>query len=78
MLLVTIGSGPVFVGVTTAANAGVPPDKAGLAASLLNASQQLGGARAGDLRPGTPYRRPAHRAALAAVGAAGRPAVRHR
>jgi predicted MFS family arabinose efflux permease len=44
MLLVAIGSGPVFVGVTTAANAGVPPDKAGLAASLLNASQQLGGA----------------------------------
>jgi EmrB/QacA subfamily drug resistance transporter len=44
MLLVAIGSGPVFVGVTTAANAGVPADKAGLAASLLNASQQLGGA----------------------------------
>jgi hypothetical protein len=32
------------VAVTTAANAGVPADKAGLAASLLNASQQLGGA----------------------------------
>jgi hypothetical protein len=30
--------------VTTAANAGVPGDKAGLAAALLNASQQLGGA----------------------------------
>src|SRR6266508_2301457 len=44
MILVAIGTGPVFVGVTTAANAGVPPDKAGLAASLLNASQQLGGA----------------------------------
>jgi EmrB/QacA subfamily drug resistance transporter len=44
MLLVAVGSGPVFVGVTTAANAGVPADKAGLAASLLNASQQLGGA----------------------------------
>jgi EmrB/QacA subfamily drug resistance transporter len=44
MLLVAIGTGPVFVAVTTAANAGVPPDKAGLAASLLNASQQLGGA----------------------------------
>ncbi len=44
MLLVALGTGPVFVGVTTAANAGVPPDKAGLAASLLNASQQLGGA----------------------------------
>jgi EmrB/QacA subfamily drug resistance transporter len=44
MLLVAIGTGPVFVGVTTAANAGVPADQAGLAASLLNASQQLGGA----------------------------------
>jgi energy-coupling factor transporter transmembrane protein EcfT len=34
----------VFVSVTTAANAGVPADKAGLAAALLNASQQVGGA----------------------------------
>jgi MFS family permease len=44
MLVLSVGFGPVFVGVTTAANAGVPSDKAGLAASLLNASQQLGGA----------------------------------
>ena len=44
MLVLSIGIAPVFVGVTTAANAGVPPDKAGLAASLLNASQQVGGA----------------------------------
>jgi MFS family permease len=44
LLILSIGFGPVFVGVTTAANAGVPADKAGLAASLLNASQQLGGA----------------------------------
>jgi EmrB/QacA subfamily drug resistance transporter len=44
MLVLSLGFGPVFVGVTTAANAGVPPDKAGLAAALLNASQQLGGA----------------------------------
>ena len=44
MLVLSFGAGPVFVGVTTAANAGVPADKAGLAASLLNASQQLGGA----------------------------------
>jgi EmrB/QacA subfamily drug resistance transporter len=44
MLVLSVGFGPVFVGVTTAANAGVPADKAGLAASLLNASQQLGGA----------------------------------
>ena len=44
MLVLSIGIGPVFVGVTTAANSGVPADKAGLAASLLNASQQVGGA----------------------------------
>jgi EmrB/QacA subfamily drug resistance transporter len=44
MLVLAVGFGPVFVGVTTAANAGVPADRAGLAASLLNASQQVGGA----------------------------------
>ena len=44
LLIVALGLGGVFVGVTTAANAGVPPDKAGLAAALLNSSQQLGGA----------------------------------
>ncbi len=44
MLVLSVGFGPVFVGVTTAANAGVPAGQAGLAASLLNASQQLGGA----------------------------------
>jgi EmrB/QacA subfamily drug resistance transporter len=44
LLILSVGFGPVFVGVTTAANAGVPADKAGLAASLLNASQQLGAA----------------------------------
>jgi hypothetical protein len=44
MIVLSIGFGPVFVGVTTAANAGVPAEEAGLAASLLNASQQLGGA----------------------------------
>jgi EmrB/QacA subfamily drug resistance transporter len=44
MLVMSLGIGAVFVSVTTAANAGVPPDKAGLAAALLNASQQLGGA----------------------------------
>jgi EmrB/QacA subfamily drug resistance transporter len=43
-LVLALGGGAVFVGVTTAANAGVPADKAGLAAALLNASQQLGGA----------------------------------
>jgi MFS family permease len=44
MMVMSLGLGAVFVGVTTAANAGVAPDKAGLAAALLNASQQLGGA----------------------------------
>jgi EmrB/QacA subfamily drug resistance transporter len=44
LLVLSLGIGGVFVGTVTAANAGVPADKAGLAAALLNASQQLGGA----------------------------------
>jgi EmrB/QacA subfamily drug resistance transporter len=44
MLVMSVGLGAVFVGVTTAANAGVPNEQAGLAAALLNASQQIGGA----------------------------------
>jgi hypothetical protein len=44
LVVMSIGLGATFVAVTTAANAGVPADKAGLAAALLNASQQLGGA----------------------------------
>jgi MFS family permease len=44
LLVVAFGLGAVFVGATTAANAGVEEDKAGLAAGLLNTSQQLGGA----------------------------------
>jgi EmrB/QacA subfamily drug resistance transporter len=43
-LIVAFGIGAVFVATVTAANDGVPADKAGLAAGLLNASQQLGGA----------------------------------
>jgi MFS family permease len=42
LVLMAIGIGAVLVAVTTAANAGVPEDRAGLAAGLLNASQQLG------------------------------------
>ena len=38
------GLGAVFVGITTAANAGVPPEQAGRAAALISASQQLGAA----------------------------------
>jgi len=44
LLIVAFGIGAVFVATVTAANDGVPADKAGLAAGLLNASQQLGGA----------------------------------
>jgi MFS family permease len=41
-LVMSLGAGAVFVSVTAAANAGVPSDKAGLAAGLLNSSQQVG------------------------------------
>jgi predicted MFS family arabinose efflux permease len=44
LMIMSFGLGAVFVGVTTAGNAGVPPDKAGLAAALINASTWLGGA----------------------------------
>jgi len=42
LLIVSVGMGGVFTGLTTAANAGVDQDKAGLAAGLLNTGQQLG------------------------------------
>jgi EmrB/QacA subfamily drug resistance transporter len=44
LLIVSVGLGGVFTGLTTAANAGVGEDKAGLAAGLLNTGQQLGAA----------------------------------
>jgi len=44
LLLLALGGGAVFVSIAAAANAGVPGDKAGLAAGLLNASQQVGSA----------------------------------
>ena len=44
LTIVGLGLGATFVGVTTAAQAGVPADRAGLAAALLNASTFLGGA----------------------------------
>src|SRR6266536_60015 len=43
-VIMALGAGSVFVSVTAAANAGVPSDKAGLAAGLLNSSQQVGSA----------------------------------
>jgi MFS family permease len=42
LLVMSVGLGAVLVAVTTAANAGVAPEKAGLAAGLLATSQQLG------------------------------------
>jgi hypothetical protein len=42
MLVVSLGGGGVFVGVTTAANTGVGEERAGLAAGLLNTGQQVG------------------------------------
>jgi predicted MFS family arabinose efflux permease len=42
MLVISLGGGGVFVGVTTAANAGIEEAKAGLAAGLLNTGQQVG------------------------------------
>jgi EmrB/QacA subfamily drug resistance transporter len=44
LLIVSIGMGGVFTGLTTAANAGVDQNQAGLAAGLLNTGQQLGAA----------------------------------
>jgi EmrB/QacA subfamily drug resistance transporter len=42
--IMSFGVGFVFVGVTTAAQAGVPPQQAGLAAAMINASTWIGGA----------------------------------
>jgi MFS family permease len=44
IVVIAIGAGAVFTGVTTAATEGVPADKAGIASGLLNASMQFGGA----------------------------------
>jgi EmrB/QacA subfamily drug resistance transporter len=44
IIIMGAGVGLVLVGVQNAANGGVPADKAGLAASLITASFQLGGA----------------------------------
>jgi len=44
LVIMALGLGAVFVGVTTAAQAGVPADRAGLAAALVNTSMQLGAA----------------------------------
>jgi EmrB/QacA subfamily drug resistance transporter len=44
IMLTAFGLGGVLVGTTTAAQTGVSPDKAGLAAALFNSSMWLGGA----------------------------------
>jgi len=44
LLVFSAGLGPVFVGVTAAANAGATAERAGLVAAILNAAQQIGGA----------------------------------
>ena len=44
LVVMALGLGAVFVGVQNAANAGVPPEQAGLAAALITASSTLGGA----------------------------------
>ncbi len=44
LMLVAFGLGPVFVGVTAAANAGASPEVAGIVAAILNSAQQVGGA----------------------------------
>ena len=44
MMIVSVGLGAVFVAVVAAGNAGVSADQAGLAAALINSSQQVGGA----------------------------------
>ena len=44
LVIMAFGLGWVFVGATTAANAGVPPSLAGLAGALATASIQVGGA----------------------------------
>jgi EmrB/QacA subfamily drug resistance transporter len=44
LVVMALGLGAIFVGVQTAVNAGVPADKAGLAAALGSTSAQLGSA----------------------------------
>ena len=44
LVIMGAGLGLLYAGVQTAANAGVPPDQAGLAAALITASFQLGSA----------------------------------
>ena len=72
IVIMGAGVGLVLVGVQNAANGGVPADKAGLAASLITASFQLGGrpgARGLHLARHRPHQRSARDAYPAARGA---------
>jgi EmrB/QacA subfamily drug resistance transporter len=44
LMLFAFGVGPVFVGVTAAANTGATASQAGVVAAIMNSSQQVGGA----------------------------------
>ncbi len=60
LVAMSLGLGAVFVTVTAAANAGVPADRAGLAAGLINPSAQMGSALGLAVFPH--WRRPARQA----------------
>ena len=44
LMVFALGVGPVFVGVTAAANTGATAGQAGIVAAIMNSSQQIGGA----------------------------------
>jgi predicted MFS family arabinose efflux permease len=77
-LLLSLGAGPVFVSVTAAANAGVPPGKAGLAAGLLNSSQQVGSALGLAILSAVAITRTSHLIAVHVSGATAADAGYHR
>jgi EmrB/QacA subfamily drug resistance transporter len=70
LVVTALGLGGVFVGVQTAANAGVPADKAGLAAALVTASSTLGGALGLAIFSALATRRTTHQLAAHASHAA--------
>jgi len=77
-LLLSLGAGPVFVSVTAAANAGVAPGKAGLAAGLLNSSQQVGSALGLAILSAVAIARTSHLLAAHATGVVAADAGYHR
>ena len=67
IVVIAIGAGAVFTGVTTAATEGVPSDKAGIASGLLNASMQFGGALGSPSSPPPPPTAPTPSSTTAAT-----------